>query len=69
MFSEPCRFSAIFGTRFTSHLHVSANGVGSQTLHAIRFSFLLADNTLMEARLLVRGSDIDTNYQDIRAFP
>ncbi|HEY0511656.1 MAG TPA: AAA family ATPase [Thermoanaerobaculia bacterium] len=41
------------------------NGVGkSNVFDAIRFLSLLADNTLMEAALLVRGSDIETS--DIR---
>jgi predicted ATPase len=41
------------------------NGVGkSNVFDAIRFLSLLADNTIMEAASLVRGSDIDTS--DIR---
>jgi predicted ATPase len=37
------------------------NGVGkSNVFDAIRFLSLLSDNTIMEAALLVRGSDIDT---------
>lgn len=41
------------------------NGVGkSNVFDAIRFLSLLADNTLMEAALLVRGSDLETS--DIR---